>query len=82
MRDRGTATSVSEAVDLPLSQIGIKLVGTNFLLGRELKQKLGSEGLRPGIFFRTTPFRSLENALLEKLPLKEAKDHYRWEPFQ
>ena len=30
------------------------------------EQKLGSEGLRPGIFFTTTPFRSFENAPFSK----------------
>ena len=37
---------------------------------------MGSGGLPPGKLFKTTPFRSLENALfLENLSLTEAKDH-------
>ena len=37
---------------------------------------MGVRGLAPGKFFKTTPFRSLENApLLENVLLTEAKDH-------
>ena len=60
-----------------------KTVGTNFMLGGEVKQvcerskqRWGSGGLPQGNSSTTTPFRSLENApFFESLPLKEVKDH-------
>ena len=56
MRDRGTAMSVSEAVDLPISQIGIKLVGTNFIIGEGAETKIGVRGLAPRNIFQNHAF--------------------------